>query len=47
MRTAGFGVSASAAYRGMGASSVKNSTPVMVLEEDPGEPSVNPSVTFA
>jgi hypothetical protein len=47
MRTASFGVSDHAGYRGMVVSSVKNSTPAMVLEEDPSEPSVNTSVTFA
>jgi hypothetical protein len=47
MRTAGFWVNARAAYRGPVVSLVKNSTPAMVLEEDPSEPSVNTSVTFA
>jgi hypothetical protein len=46
MRTAGFWVSDGAAFRGT-VVSVKNSTPAMVLEEDPSEPSVNTSVTFA
>jgi hypothetical protein len=40
-------VSDNAAFRGTVVSSVKNSTPAMVLEEDSSEPSVNPSVTFA
>jgi hypothetical protein len=47
MRSASFGVSDHAVYRGTIVSSVKNSTPAMVLEEDPSEPSVNTSVTFA
>jgi hypothetical protein len=47
MRTARFWVNGSAAYRGLVVSSVKNSTPAMVLEEDPSKPSVNTSVTFA
>jgi hypothetical protein len=47
MRTASFWVSDNAAYRGIVVSSVKNSTPTIVLEEDPSEPSVNTSVTFA
>ena len=36
-----------AVYRGPVVSLVKNSTSAMVLEEDPSEPSVNTSVTFA
>jgi hypothetical protein len=51
MRTAGFWVTDHATHRGFVVSSVvslvKNSTPAMVLEEDPSEPSVNTSVTFA
>jgi len=47
MRTASFWVSDHATHRGFVVSSVKNSTPAMVLEEDPSEPSVNTSVTFA
>jgi hypothetical protein len=47
MRTASFWVTDRAAYRGLVVSSVKNSTPAMVLEEDPSKPSVNMSVTFA
>jgi hypothetical protein len=40
-------VNGDAAYRSIVVSSVKNSTPAMVLEEDPSKPSVNTSVTFA
>jgi hypothetical protein len=47
MRTVGLWVNDDAAYRGNAASLVKNSTPAMVVEEDPSEPSVNTSVTFA
>jgi hypothetical protein len=47
MRTVVLWVSDRAAYRGIVVSSVRNSTPAMVLEEDPSEPSVNTSVPFA
>ena len=46
-RTAASWVNDNAASRGTVVSSVKNSTPAMVLEEDPSEPSVNTSVPFA
>lgn len=47
MRTADFWVRERAVYRGPVVSLVKNSSPAMVLEEDPSKPSVNTSVTFA